>query len=156
MCEPVIWTSNDGSTWDLVSGESPFGPTAYVHDMAERDGRIVAVGRHVADRRGCAVGIERRPDLERDPTGTYQRIDRRAGRGRIAAGEAGWVALYGEAGTQEEVRAMYSLDGLEWVVDADELPDFWWAWGRPMWPSGDDQILVTYYDDVALVGEITR
>jgi hypothetical protein len=74
----------------------------------------------------------------------------------IAAGEAGWVALFGEAGTHEEVRAMYSLDGLDWVVDANPIPDLWWAYGAPEVAVGTDRILVTYFMDSAYIGEIAR
>lgn len=44
LCEPVPWFSADGSTWDLVSTESPFGDRATVTSVASRGGRHVAVG----------------------------------------------------------------------------------------------------------------
>ena len=155
LCRPVIWTSNDGSAWDLVSSESPFGPDAYVYAMAERDGRIVAVGGHGDDGEGVLW-------VSDDGT-TWDEISPERISGSITsvpwaitAGEAGWVILYGDAGTSGEVRAMYSLDGLDWVAAADDLPDFHWAWGAPDVAVGADRILVTYYDGVALIGEITR
>jgi hypothetical protein len=121
--------------------------------MAERDGRFVAVGGN---------GGEGLLWVSNDGL-TWDEIPPERISGSItsvpwalAAGEAGWVALNGEAGTQGEVRAMYSLDGLEWVVDTDKLPDLWWAYGAPDVAVGTDRILVTYYNGVALLGEITR
>lgn len=155
MCEPVIWTSNDGSTWDLVSAESPFGPTAYVHDMAEHDGRIVAVGGRGGDDEAVLWVSDGGPTWNEIPperiSGTLTTYP-----WAIASGEAGWVALYGDAGTHEGVRAMYSLDGLNWVAVAEMIPDFWWAWGTPDVAVGTDRILVTYYDRVAAIGQINR
>ncbi|MCJ7780158.1 MAG: hypothetical protein MUQ27_04980, partial [Acidimicrobiia bacterium] len=154
MCRPVIWTSSDGSTWDLVSAESPFGPDAYVYAMAERDGRIVAVGGGGND--GGVMWVS-------DDGLTWNEVSPERISGpitgppwAIAAGEAGWVALFGEAGTHNGVWAMYSLDGLEWVVVADEIPDLHWAFGTPQVAVGTDRILVTYYDGVAHIGEINR
>jgi hypothetical protein len=153
LCRPIIWTSSDGSAWDLVSSESPFGPDAYVHAMAERDGRIVAVG---------GRGHEGAMLWASDDGTTWNEIPPERISGSIAsvpwaitAGEAGWVVLCGQPGTDGEVPAMYSLDGLDWVV-VDDLPDFHWAWGAPDVAVGTDRILVTYYDGVALIGEITR
>jgi hypothetical protein len=154
MCRPVIWTSSDGSTWDLVSAESPFGPDAYVYAMAERDGRIVAVGG-----RGNDEGVMWVSD---DGTAWNEILPEHVSGSvtsppwALAAGEAGWVALFGDAGTHNGVWAMYSLDGLDWVVVDDQLPDLWWAWGTPDVAVGTDLILVTYYDGVAHIGEINR
>lgn len=155
MCRPVIWSSSDGSDWDLVSAESPFGSDAYVNAMAERDGHIVAVGGRGSNDEAVLWESENGLDWNEVPeeriTGSI------AGPPwAIAAGEAGWVALYGDAGTHGGVRAMYSLDGVNWVVVAVELPDFHWAWGAPDVAVGRDQILVTYYDGVAVIGEINR
>lgn len=157
MCRPVIWTSSDGSAWDLVSVESPFGPDAYVNAMAERDGHIVAVGGRGSLDQDEAVLWESADGW------TWNEVPDERITGAIegppwaiAAGEAGWVALYGEAGTHEGVRAMYSLDGVNWVVVDDDLPDFWWAFGTPDVAVGTDRILVTYYNGVAVIGEINR
>ena len=65
------------------------------------------------------------------------------------------MALFGDAGTHNVTRAMYSLDGLEWVVVADEIPDLHWAFVTPDVAVGADRILVTYGDGVARIGEIT-
>jgi hypothetical protein len=44
LCEPVLWRSEDGSTWKLVSATSPFGKGAIVQDVETRGDRHVAVG----------------------------------------------------------------------------------------------------------------
>lgn len=154
MCRPVIWISSDGSTWDLVSAESPFGPHAIVYAMAERDGRIVAVGRGGNDGGVMWVsddGLTWNEILPEQISGSVTSPP-----WALAAGEAGWVALFGEAGTHNGVWAMYSLDGFDWVVVADEIPDLHWAWGTPDVAVGTDRILVTYYDGVTRIGEINR
>ena len=122
--------------------------------MAERDGRVVAVGRGGND--GSVMWVS-------DDGLTWNEIPSEQISGSVtstpwalAAGEAGWVALFGEAGTHNGVWAMYSLDGLDWVVVADEIPDLHWAWGTPDVAVGTDLILVTYYDGVAHIGEINR
>lgn len=154
FCRPVIWRSNDGSTWELVSTASPFGPDGFVEAIAEHDGRFVAVGGHGDSQAAMWVS---------DDGLNWDRIHPRQIRGSltnvpwaIAGGDAGWVALFGEAGTDNEVRAMYSVDGREWVVDAGPLPGAWWAWAPPDIAVGTDSILVTSYTDVAFIGKINR
>ena len=44
VCEPVLWTSFDGISWEPMSEQSPFPDGAYVYDLAWREGRFVAVG----------------------------------------------------------------------------------------------------------------
>ncbi len=149
LCRPVIWTSNDGSTWVLTSSESPFGSGAYVHDIAEHNGRFVAVGQSGLWESSDGLTWNETPP-ERI-SGSLTSVP-----WAIAAGEAGWVALFGDAGTHNGVWAMYSLDGLNWVVAAEAIPDLWWAWGTPDVAVGTDQILITYYTDVAYIGQITR
>ena len=154
MCRPVIWTSSDGSTWDLVSAESPFGPHAIVYAMAERDSRIVAVGRGGNDGGVMWASDDGTAWNEIPPEQISGSVTSTPW--ALAAGEAGWVALFGEAGTHNGVRAMYSLDGLDWVVVDDPVPDLWWAFGTPDVAVGTDLILVTYYDGIAHIGEINR
>ena len=147
LCEPVVWTSSDGSTWDLGSAESPFGPTAYVYDMAERNGRLVAVGGQGDRFTGATLWVS-------EDGVTWNEIPPEHIDGSladypvsIAAGEAGWVVLYGDA-------LMYSLDGLDWFAP-DGPPKIAWGYGVPGLVVGEDRILVTYYD-VIRIGEITR
>jgi hypothetical protein len=146
LCEPVVWTSSDGSTWDLDSAESPFGPTSYVYDMAERDGRFVAVGGQGAKFSGATLWVsEDGVTWNEIPPG---RID-----GSlleypvsIGTGEAGWVVLHDSA-------LMYSLDGLNWVAP-DGPPEIRWGYGAPRVVGGKDRILVA--NDVIWIGEINR
>jgi hypothetical protein len=146
LCEPVVWTSSDGSTWDLDSAESPFGPTSYVYDMAERDGRFVAVGGQGAKFSGATLWVsEDGVTWNEIPPG---RID-----GSlleypvsIGTGDAGWVVLHGQA-------LMYSLDGLNWVAP-DGPPEIRWGYGAPRVVVGKDRILVPY--DGSWIGEINQ
>ncbi len=147
LCESVVWTSSDGSTWDLASAESPFGPTAYVYDVAERNGRLVAVGGQGDRFTGATMWAS-------DDGVTWNEIPPGHIDGSlveypvsIAAGEAGWVVLYGDA-------LMYSLDGLNWVAP-DGPPEIGWSYGVPGLAVEENRILVTYYDTIR-IGEITR
>lgn len=45
LCEPVTWTSADGTAWTLRTPKSPFEDGVVVDAVAERAGRFVAVGR---------------------------------------------------------------------------------------------------------------
>jgi sugar lactone lactonase YvrE len=146
LCEPVVWTSSDGSTWDLDSAESPFGPTAYVYDMAERDGRFVAVGGQGARFSGATLWVsEDGVTWNEIPPGHIDGsiVDYPVS---IGTGEAGWVVLHGHA-------LMYSLDGLDWVAP-DGPPEIRWGYAVPGLAVGTDRILVAY--DVTRIGEITR
>ena len=154
QCQPVIWTSSDGNTWEPVSTEFPSGSTACIADVAEHDGRFVAVGRE--------LGRWRVLLWESDDGLTWNEIPPESINGSItsvpwaiAAGEAGWVALFGDAGTDGGVWAMYSLDGLEWAVAADAIPGLYWSFGTPEVTVGTDRLLMTYYD-VVHIGEINR
>lgn len=148
LCRPVIWTSPDGSVWDLSSAESPFGPDAYIHDIAERDGRFVAVGGQGSNDQGALWVSD--DGLVWNEIGAEQIVGSiTVALWAVAAGDAGWVALY----DGPQARAMYSLDGLSWVVDTVALPGIDWGFGAPDVAIGTDRILVSYGDVVA-VGEI--
>lgn len=109
MCEPVLWPSPDGSDWELLSRESPFGVGAWVTDVASRDGRHVAVGGHEG------VGAAWVSDDGR----TWTRLDLLVGEvAAVAAGPAGWVLLEGGGGPS---RAWTSKDGVTW----ESLPGSW-------------------------------
>jgi hypothetical protein len=44
LCEPVTWTSADGTAWTLRTPKSPFDDGVVVDSVAEHEGRFVAVG----------------------------------------------------------------------------------------------------------------
>ena len=145
-CGPIIWTSNDGNTWDRVSTESPFGSNTWVLDIAERDGRFGAIvrmqPRNVWGDETLWVSEDGLTWNEVPP----ERIDGSITDETpvsIGAGEAGWVVLRGGA-------LMYSLDGLNWVAP-DGPPKIRWGYWAPSAVVGKDRILVEEH-----VGEINR
>ena len=52
LCEPVTWTSADGTAWTLRTPKSPFDDGVVVDSVAEREGRFVAVGRQASPASG--------------------------------------------------------------------------------------------------------
>jgi hypothetical protein len=110
MCEPVLWSSADGSRWELVSRESPFGDGAWVTGVASYDGRHVAVGgQHGAG----AVWVS-------DDGLAWVRLDLPLGEAvSVAGGPAGWILL--EAGWDPASQGRVSSDGLTW----EQVPSGW-------------------------------
>jgi hypothetical protein len=151
-CGPIIWISNDGSSWDLVSTESPFGSNTWVLDIAERDGRFVAIVRMQARN---VWGDETLWASEDGLTWNQvppEHIDGSTTEETpvsIGAGEAGWVVLYNGSDALS-----YSLDGLSWVTP-DGPPRIGWGYFAPALVVGKDRILVPYFD-VIRIGEINR
>ncbi|MEA3511760.1 MAG: hypothetical protein U9R51_10025, partial [Actinomycetota bacterium] len=151
-CGAIIWTSNDGNTWDLVSTESPFGSNTWVLDIAERDGRFVAIVRMQARN----VWGDETLWVSEDGL-TWNQVSPEHIEGStteetpvsIGAGEAGWVVLYNGSDALS-----YSLDGLNWVTP-DGPPKIGWGYWAPGLVVGKDRILVPY-SDVIGIGEITR
>jgi hypothetical protein len=106
ICEPLLWFSSEGNTWELVSQESPFGELSSIDpEIVEREGRFVATGE---------IGPQ---GPEEDPRATvwasddglrWQRVDLELDRAAaLAAGEMGWILI--------EYDAMWlSADGLTW------------------------------------------
>jgi hypothetical protein len=100
--EPVPWFSADGSTWDPVASESPFGTGASVVDVASRNGRYVAVGTEgaawVSD---DGLSWERLPALESgEPV-------------EVEAADFGWMIL------SRDGVAWTSSDGRTWELLRD-------------------------------------
>ena len=104
MCEPIVWFSADGHGWELMSEESPFGESAAVYEIAERDGRFVAVG---ATRGASAVAWVSDDGLAWEPT--IFDLDFVDG---IAGGDLGWV-LTGANAIDEQLM-YFSADGYNW------------------------------------------
>ena len=109
MCEPVLWSSSDGSRWELVSGESPFGDRAWVTGVASYDGRHVAVGGQGG---AGAVWVS-------DDGLAWVRLDLLLGEAEaVAGGPGGWALL------DEWVpggRGWVSSDGQTW----EPVPGDW-------------------------------
>ena len=147
----LIWTSNDGSVWDLVSTGPPLGSNTWIVDVAERDGRFGVIVRKGAYN---AWGNETLWSSEDGLTwnevppehieGSLAEADYPVS---IGAGEAGWVVLRGNA-------LVYSVDGLNWVAP-DGPPEIGWGYGAPRAVVGENRILVPYFDGI-WVGEINR
>jgi sugar lactone lactonase YvrE len=101
VCEPLVWFSADGSTWELTSEDSPFGKGAAVHDIAEHDGRYVAVGGITASEEGAIWTSGDAVNWERADVQLEGAIS-------VAAGDVGWMV----AGPSIEM--WFSADGLTW------------------------------------------
>ncbi|MEN8113908.1 MAG: hypothetical protein ABFS21_05925 [Actinomycetota bacterium] len=106
LCDPVVWFSADGSIWELLASESPFGADAVLRDVAAHDGRYVAIG-EIGEAGAVWVstdGVEwQRADVELEIAAA------------IAGGELGWF-LTGDTGRSGLPGGMmwFSSDGLVW------------------------------------------
>jgi hypothetical protein len=110
-CEPLLWFSDNGNRWDLVSSQSPFGEGALVHRIAEHAGRYVAVGAVPSESVEGAVWVS-------DDALTWQRadVDMEAAVG-VAGGDLGWIVTgHAIASTSDlaGVDMWFSVDGLTW------------------------------------------
>ena len=81
--------------------DSPFGEGAAVHDIAERDGRFVAVGGVTASEEGAIWSSDDGVNWERAGVQLEGAIS-------VAAGDLGWMV----AGPSIEI--WFSADGLTW------------------------------------------
>ena len=123
ICEPLLWFSADGNTWELVSHDSPFGKISFIrsglYEIAERDGRFVAVG-GVGERRGAEQGAV----WVSDDGLTWQRADLELNYAfTVAVGDLGWM-LTGLKDAEDTMHQdmWFSADGLTWDGPYD-LPD---------------------------------
>ena len=106
-CEPLLWSSADGSRWDLRSPESPFGAGAWVAKVAASGGRYVAVG---GIGEAGAIWVS-------DDALTWTHLPLVLGKGfSIGVGAPGWfvAAIEGNG-----LQAWHSTDALTWT----RLPD---------------------------------
>ncbi|MGE5223320.1 MAG: hypothetical protein ACM3PY_12850 [Omnitrophica WOR_2 bacterium] len=106
ICEPLLWFSVDGNDWELVSDQSPFGNHAYVKDIAEWNGRFIAIG--------GSVWVS-------DDGLTWDRveIDLLGVPETIAAGVMGWVLI---DGNNPAGNMWFSTNGMIWDGPYD-FPD---------------------------------
>jgi hypothetical protein len=144
VCAPLLWFSADGNTWDLVASDSPFGELSVVHasNIAERDGRFVAVGE---------VGGQGREEIRgavwvSDDAVAWRRIEVGFRPGRLEAGEMGWM-LNGDAGIEDFPGAFsgawFSGDGLTWDGPFEMPEGLVVGWFLPEIAVGSDTILAT-------------
>lgn len=147
-CEPEVWISGDGATWE--STDSIFTGGAYVYDLDWRDGRFIAVG-------GIGPG---RPMVWTSENGSsWDELSVITGtRGtnlfRVEAGGAGWVVLGRDEMSREPI-GWTSVDGDCWeplpemvsggdaAVSRDRLMVLDRSGGPAMWtaePSGQKGI----------------
>jgi hypothetical protein len=140
VCEPVLWTSEDGDVWSSES-TSLFGEGAYVYDVAGGDDRLVAVGGRGIDSPAVWTTTNGREWTDVTPP-TGQSVDLY----RVEAGGAGWVIL-GRDSLQSTSVGWTSRDGECWeplaprvggseavvsdeailVVDRTAFPQMWLA-----------------------------
>jgi len=99
VCEPLLWSSDDGSVWSLISETSPFGETSYIHNLLQLEDRFVALG---------GQGINGGTVWFSDDGLTWRMADvDMEDSGAIAVGDIGWV-LTGESSL------WVSKDGADW------------------------------------------
>lgn len=132
MCDPVVWFSTDGNTWELLTPTPPFGAGVALRDVAAYDGRYVAIGE--IDERGIAWfstdGIEwQRADVELEIAAA------------IAGGELGWF-LTGDTGPSGLPGGMmwFSSDGLNWDGPYESPAGFGYAYFRTEPSVGADAV----------------
>lgn len=130
ICEPVLWISADGNEWDLVSDESPFGESAAVYEVAEREGQFVAVG---AIRGATAVAWVSDDGLAWEQIDfDLQFID------SVAGGELGWV-ITGASAVDEQL-IFFSADGRTWDGPYERPEAINTGYMPPQIAVGDDVI----------------
>lgn len=110
-CEPEIWSSPDGSSWDATGGS--LGDGAYVYDLAWRDGRFVAVGGFGVTEPVVWTSAD---GMDWDPVPSLSG-EVEADLFTVEAGPAGWLILGQGPGSHDSV-GWTSFDGLCW----EELP----------------------------------
>lgn len=141
MCEAVLWTSEDGSDWELVSPESPFGSGALVSRIASFRGRHVAVGNRVWVSDDGLAWKRLMVDFCREGSGCTEPAV-------VGASAAGWVIL-GWNGT-----AWTSADGRTWepMPPTATLPRGGWL--QPQLAVGPSWIVAAGERGEILVGTI--
>ena len=113
LCEPLGWTSADGDTWTLASTTSPFGDGAWVAQVAELDGRFVAVGGRAETGEAWVS----------DDGLSWESLALPLGRGgwAVAADARGWV-IASLDGSADGSGLRISADGTAWEPLPSEVP----------------------------------
>ena len=130
MCEPITWFSPDGDRWVLISEESPFGESAAVYEIEERDGRFVAVG---ATDEASAVAWVSNDGVAWEPIEfALDFID------GIAGGGLGWVLTGANAADEQLI--FFSTDGFTWDGPYERPEALNTGYLPPQLTVGDDVI----------------
>ncbi len=116
VCEPQVWSSVDGLTWAPLTEETPFGPGAYVYDVAWRADRLVAVGGVAFDEPAVWVSDDALRWRRIAFPGTDEPFELRS----VEGGDLGWVIL-GELADRPGLVGWVSRDGLCWEPLPDEV-----------------------------------
>jgi hypothetical protein len=111
ICDPLLWFSPDGNSWELVSPDSRFGEMAIIDEIVERAGRLVATGAL-----GGQGKTEERPAIWVSEDGlTWRLFDSFPPGDALVAGEMGWMRLGDAGGGGARHPVMWvSADGLSW------------------------------------------
>ncbi len=109
ICEPILWTSGDGSVWKRESDVSPFGIAAYLADVGWSGERFIAVGGAGFDRPAMWTSLdglrwERLPAPPADHA--YELLE-------VEGGPLGWVVV-GRFTERPGLVAWVSRDGTCW------------------------------------------
>jgi hypothetical protein len=115
ICGAVAWTSPDGDRWALASPESPFGTGSTISDIAERDGRFVAVGSAAAPS-GSPIPVARVWTSTDGITWQVAGLDVGTSWGlTVDSGPLGWIATAMTETSAPLAQMWTSPDGLAWA-----------------------------------------
>lgn len=132
ICEPIPWTSGDGSIWKQESADSPFGVGAYITDLDATDDFFVAVGGTGADEPHVWISDDGL-DWERTTAPTarrpYELIE-------VEGGPAGWIAI-GKWSDRPGYVGWMSTNGTDWRPLPDDVPGRTVAVGETIILIGD-------------------
>ena len=130
ICEPVPWTSADGSTWSRQATESPFGVGAYISDIAWNGDHWVAVGGVAFDAPALWISDDGLTWLRRNAPSAGEPYELVA----VSAGPSGFIAI-GRLRERPGLAGWASADGSCWETLPEEVA------GRSVAFSGDRVLL---------------
>lgn len=132
LCEPVLWYSPDGDSWDLLAGQGPFGEGHVVRDVASHAGRHLAIG---AD--SWQVKAWFSEDAIHWVLLDLPEHEESAILSAVAGSDDGWFIL-------EELGAGWiSPDGVTWTRVPDGMPAIRSGWDRQPVSMGHGLIAIS-------------
>jgi hypothetical protein len=152
LCEPVLWASGDGLSWELLSAESPFGEGAVVNGAASHDDRHIAVG---AIRGEAAIWLSddgREWTLVDLPANWYRADlpEELTLPSAVAGSNEGWLIL-------EEMGAGWvSRDGSSWTQVPNGMPDTRTFWSPQNISMGHGLIAISGINEELVFGVIEQ